>query len=69
MLHLLAQAAYSAVGKLREWHKAGCLLCCVVSFACCRLPFLLQNTNNKCPQPSYSTVCYTPKGMAYYSDW
>ncbi|KAF8073058.1 celI [Scenedesmus sp. PABB004] len=28
-----------------------------------------EDVNNKCPAPSYSTVCYTPKGMAYYSDW
>jgi hypothetical protein len=28
-----------------------------------------QNTANKCPAASYSTVCYTPKGLAYYSDW
>ncbi|WIA29389.1 hypothetical protein OEZ86_011893 [Tetradesmus obliquus] len=28
-----------------------------------------ENSGNKCPQPSYSTVCYTPKGLAYYSDW
>jgi hypothetical protein len=29
----------------------------------------LQNTNNKCPTPPYYSVCYTPKGLAYYSDW
>jgi hypothetical protein len=29
----------------------------------------LQDTSSKCPKPSYSTVCYTQKGLAYYSDW
>lgn len=28
-----------------------------------------ENTASKCPAASYSTVCYTPKGLAYYSDW
>lgn len=22
-----------------------------------------------CPKESYANVCYTPKGLAYYSDW
>ncbi|WIA30941.1 hypothetical protein OEZ86_000991 [Tetradesmus obliquus] len=28
-----------------------------------------KNTNNKCPTIPYYSVCYTPKGLAYYSDW
>jgi hypothetical protein len=28
-----------------------------------------QDKDNKCPKPGYSTVCYTPKGLAYYADW
>jgi hypothetical protein len=31
--------------------------------------FCPQDTSSKCPKPSYSTVCYTQKGLAYYSDW
>lgn len=33
------------------------------------LPSPTQDTSSKCPKPSYSTVCYTQKGLAYYSDW
>ena len=29
----------------------------------------LQDTTSKCPKESYANVCYTPKGLAYYSDW
>jgi hypothetical protein len=32
---------------------------------CCEL----QNTNSLCPATPYSTVCYTPKGLAWYSEW
>lgn len=48
------------------WHlmTAAYLLCLLLPS-----PPPQQNTNNKCPQPSYSTVCYTPKGLAYYADW
>jgi hypothetical protein len=28
-----------------------------------------QDTSSKCPKESYANVCYTPKGLAYYSDW
>eukprot|EP00882_Tetradesmus_deserticola_P025807 GHRQ01028376.1.p1 GENE.GHRQ01028376.1~~GHRQ01028376.1.p1 ORF type:complete len:447 (+),score=89.44 GHRQ01028376.1:369-1709(+) len=28
-----------------------------------------QDTSSSCPKPAYSAVCYTPKGLAYYSDW
>ncbi|WIA40308.1 hypothetical protein OEZ86_013679 [Tetradesmus obliquus] len=28
-----------------------------------------EDTSSKCPKESYSNVCYTPKGLAYYSDW
>jgi len=28
-----------------------------------------QDRTSKCPAEPYSTVCYTPKGMASYSDW
>jgi hypothetical protein len=27
-----------------------------------------QDKDNKCPKPAYSTVCYTPKGLAYNTD-
>lgn len=44
----------------------------VLTHAClcwvCLLP-PTQDTSSKCPKPSYSTVCYTQKGLAYYSDW
>jgi hypothetical protein len=29
----------------------------------------VQNTNSLCPAAPYSTVCYTPKGLAWYSEW
>ena len=28
-----------------------------------------QDKSSKCPAESYATVCYTPKGLAYYADW
>jgi hypothetical protein len=28
-----------------------------------------QDTTSLCPKESYANVCYTPKGLAYYSDW
>lgn len=28
-----------------------------------------QDKESKCPAEPYSTVCYTPKGLAAYSDW
>lgn len=28
-----------------------------------------EDTSSKCPKESYANVCYTPKGLAYYSDW
>ncbi|KAF8065624.1 celF [Scenedesmus sp. PABB004] len=28
-----------------------------------------QNTASRCPASPYSTVCYTPKGLAWYSEW
>jgi hypothetical protein len=28
-----------------------------------------EDTSAKCPMQSYANVCYTPKGLAYYSDW
>eukprot|EP00775_Hariotina_reticulata_P012172 gene12172-12310_t len=28
-----------------------------------------QDTSSVCPKESYANVCYTPKGLAYYSDW
>jgi hypothetical protein len=31
--------------------------------------FPLQNTNSLCPAAPYSTVCYTQKGLAWYSEW
>lgn len=33
--------------------------------ACCSQ----QDTSSKCPKESYANVCYTPLGLAYYSDW
>jgi hypothetical protein len=30
---------------------------------------LPQNTASLCPAAPYSTVCYTPKGLAWYSEW
>jgi hypothetical protein len=30
---------------------------------------ILQDTTSLCPKESYANVCYTPKGLAYYSDW
>lgn len=39
--------------------------------ACVALLLLLlpQNTNSRCPAAPYSTVCYTAKGLAWYSEW
>lgn len=28
-----------------------------------------EDKSSKCPKQSYANVCYTPKGLAYYSDW
>lgn len=41
---------------------------CLASF-CYLSVLLMQDTTSLCPKPSYSTVCYTQKGLAYYSDW
>lgn len=41
----------------------------VLTYAFCWVCCRPQDTSSKCPKPSYSTVCYTQKGLAYYSDW
>jgi endoglucanase len=28
-----------------------------------------EDTSSRCPAAPYSTVCYTPKGLAWYSEW
>jgi hypothetical protein len=69
-LVLCQQLLPSLVSPTTSSSNMRCLMYPTVPAACvCRTRLLLQNTGNKCPQPSYSTVCYTPKGLAYYSDW
>lgn len=40
-----------------------------MQFPCCATVLCVQNTNSLCPASPYSTVCYTPKGLAWYSEW
>lgn len=51
------------------WTVSGCVARLLFCCAALLLVQYVQDTSSKCPKPSYSTVCYTQKGLAYYSDW